>query len=140
MVIGMMPQRLMRPIVGLMTASMLRLEGPMIEPPVSVPTFAAQKLDVVPVPEEEPHGVEHTAAVVLARTRIAPRVIRIERKTRDGAVSPRRTLAEVAGVFTQCSFGEDDSAVVFQILGERRIPVRHKTGETDVPATWSASR
>ena len=53
-VMGMMPHRLMRPMVGLMAASMFRLDGPMIEPPVSVPTFPAQKLAAVPVPDEEP--------------------------------------------------------------------------------------
>ena len=33
---------------------MFALEGLMIDPPVSVPTFAAQKLAAVPIPELEP--------------------------------------------------------------------------------------
>ncbi len=53
-VIGMMPCRLMRPTVGFTAASMLALAGLRIEPEVSVPTFAAQKLAAVPVPELEP--------------------------------------------------------------------------------------
>src|SRR4029079_10559140 len=53
-VIGMMPWRLMRPTVGFTAASMLALAGLRIEPEVSVPTLAAQKLAAVPAPELEP--------------------------------------------------------------------------------------
>jgi hypothetical protein len=50
----MMPWRLTRPTVGFTAASILALAGLRIEPEVSVPTFAAQKLAAVPVPELEP--------------------------------------------------------------------------------------
>ncbi len=53
-VIGMTPQRLTRPTVGLMPASMLAFDGDRMDPDVSVPTFAAQKLPAVPMPELEP--------------------------------------------------------------------------------------
>jgi hypothetical protein len=44
----------MSPTVGLMPTSMFAFDGLRIEPEVSVPTFAAQKLAVVPMPELEP--------------------------------------------------------------------------------------
>ena len=47
----------MRPTVGLIPASMFWLAGDRIDPDVSVPTFAAQKLAAVPVPELDPDGV-----------------------------------------------------------------------------------
>ena len=50
----MTPYRLMRPTVGLMPASMFWFDGLRIEPDVSVPTLAAQKLAAVPAPELEP--------------------------------------------------------------------------------------
>jgi hypothetical protein len=50
----MTPYRLMRPTVGLTAASMFALAGLRIDPEVSVPTFAAQKLAAVPIPELEP--------------------------------------------------------------------------------------
>ena len=53
-VIGMMPCRLIRPTVGLTAASRLAFAGLRIDPEVSVPTFATQKLAAVPVPELEP--------------------------------------------------------------------------------------
>ncbi len=51
---GMMPWRLIRPTVGLTATSWLALAGLRIDPEVSVPTLAAQKLAAVPVPELEP--------------------------------------------------------------------------------------
>ena len=53
-VIGMIPYRLMRPIVGRMPTSMFEFDGLMTDPPVSVPTLAAQRLAAVPIPELEP--------------------------------------------------------------------------------------
>src|SRR2546426_12349543 len=53
-VIGMTPYRLMRPTVGLIPTSMFWFDGLRIEPDVSVPTLAAQKLAAVPIPELEP--------------------------------------------------------------------------------------
>src|SRR6266508_147673 len=44
----------MRPTVGLIPTSMVRFAGLRIEPEVSVPTFAAQKLAAVPMPELDP--------------------------------------------------------------------------------------
>jgi hypothetical protein len=51
---GITPYRLIRPTVGLMPTSMVRLAGLRIEPDVSVPTLAAHKLAAVPMPELEP--------------------------------------------------------------------------------------
>ena len=51
---GMTPYRLMRPTVGFTAASMLAFAGLRIDPDVSVPTLAAQKLAAVPVPELDP--------------------------------------------------------------------------------------
>ena len=53
-VIGITPYRLTRPTVGLMPTSMFWFEGLRIEPEVSVPTLAAQKLAEVPMPEDDP--------------------------------------------------------------------------------------
>ena len=53
-VIGITPWRLIRPTVGLMPTSMFWFAGLRIEPDVSVPTFAAQKLAAVPMPELDP--------------------------------------------------------------------------------------
>src|SRR5438270_13669546 len=44
----------MRPIVGRMPTSMFALDGLMTDPPVSLPTLAAQRLAVVPMPELDP--------------------------------------------------------------------------------------
>src|SRR2546422_9391606 len=44
----------MRPTVGLIAASIVWLAGLRIEPDVSVPTLAAQKLAAAPMPELEP--------------------------------------------------------------------------------------
>ena len=51
---GITPYRLTRPTVGLMPTSMFALAGLRIEPDVSVPTLASQKLAAVPIPELEP--------------------------------------------------------------------------------------
>ena len=53
-----MPLRLTMPTVGLIPTTPFADEGQMIEPSVSVPTAAAQRLaDVAaPDPELEPHG------------------------------------------------------------------------------------
>ena len=53
-VTGATPQRLTLAIVGRIPTSMLAFEGLMMDPPVSVPTLAAQKLVAVPIPELEP--------------------------------------------------------------------------------------
>src|SRR5687768_3365859 len=53
-VIGITPQRLIRPTVGLTPASMFAFDGLRIEPEVSVPTLPAQKLIAVPIPELDP--------------------------------------------------------------------------------------
>ena len=53
-VIGMTPYRLTRPTVGLMPTSMFWFDGLRMDPDVSVPTLAAQKLTFVPTPELEP--------------------------------------------------------------------------------------
>ena len=44
----------MRPTVGLIPTSMVWFAGLSTEPEVSVPTFAAQKLAAVPMPELDP--------------------------------------------------------------------------------------
>src|SRR6267143_1343377 len=51
---GMTPHRLTRPTVGFTAASIVWLDGPRIDPDVSVPTLAAQRFAAVPMPELEP--------------------------------------------------------------------------------------
>ena len=53
-VIGMIPYRLIRPVVGRMPTSIVSIAGLTTEPAVSVPTLAAQKFAAVPAPELEP--------------------------------------------------------------------------------------
>src|SRR5262245_58454801 len=57
--IGMTPERLVRPSVGLMPTSELWDDGQTIEPSVSVPRAAAARLAAIalPDPELEPHGL-----------------------------------------------------------------------------------
>src|SRR5512144_1094954 len=56
---GMMPDRLTRPNVGLMPTSPFADDGHTIEPSVSVPTPTAARFAEIdaPVPELEPHGL-----------------------------------------------------------------------------------
>src|SRR5688572_29458262 len=56
--IGIIPERLTNPTVGLMPTSALTAEGQRIDPSVSVPTPTAARLAAIaaPVPELEPHG------------------------------------------------------------------------------------
>src|SRR5690606_1803541 len=56
-VIGITPQRLIRPTVGLMAASIETFDGPRMDPDVSVPTLAAHRFAAVPLPELDPAGV-----------------------------------------------------------------------------------
>jgi hypothetical protein len=60
---GMMPERLTRPSVGLMPTSEHADAGQTIEPSVSVPMAAAAKLaaTATPEPELEPHGLRSMA-------------------------------------------------------------------------------
>src|SRR6266852_9529015 len=53
-VIGITPQRLIRPVVGLMPASIVALDGLRIDPEVSLPTFAAARFALVAIPELDP--------------------------------------------------------------------------------------
>jgi hypothetical protein len=55
---GMIPLRLMSPSVGLIPTTPLVCDGQMIEPSVSVPTAAAQRLaaTAAPDPDEEPQA------------------------------------------------------------------------------------
>src|SRR5689334_13408320 len=57
--IGMIPERLTRPNVGLMPTSPFADDGHTIDPSVSVPTPTAARLAEIdaPVPELEPHGL-----------------------------------------------------------------------------------
>ena len=54
MVMGMMPWRLMRPIVGRNPTIMAALDGPRTEPLVSVPMLAAQNPAATPPPAADP--------------------------------------------------------------------------------------
>ena len=56
--IGMMPERLIRPSVGLIPTMPLVCDGQMIEPSVSVPRAAAQKeaATAAAEPDEEPQA------------------------------------------------------------------------------------
>jgi hypothetical protein len=60
---GMMPARETRPTVGLKPTTPFAEEGPTIEPSVSVPTAAAQRLAAVATPEplDEPLGLRSSA-------------------------------------------------------------------------------
>ena len=60
---GMIPDRLQSPTVGLIPTIPLLEEGHMMEPPVSVPTVSAQRLAeaAVPEPELDPHGLRSRA-------------------------------------------------------------------------------
>src|SRR5438128_7494435 len=57
--IGMMPERLTRPTVGLMPTSPFAEDGQTTDPSVSVPIATAQRLaaTAAPEPELEPHGL-----------------------------------------------------------------------------------
>src|SRR3954462_9964360 len=61
--IGMIPERLTSPIVGLRPTSEFAPDGHTMEPSVSVPTPTAARLAAIaaPVPELEPHGLRSTA-------------------------------------------------------------------------------
>ena len=61
--IGMMPERLQSPTVGLIPTMPLIEEGHMIEPPVSVPIVSAARLAAAatPEPELEPQGLRSSA-------------------------------------------------------------------------------
>jgi hypothetical protein len=60
---GMMPDRLQRPTVGLSPTMPLMEEGHTIEPFVSVPIASAARLAAAatPEPELEPHGFRSSA-------------------------------------------------------------------------------
>src|SRR3954469_22030996 len=59
----MIPERPMRPTVGLMPTSPAAADGDVTEPSVSVPIATAQQLDAAadPDPELEPDGVRSSA-------------------------------------------------------------------------------
>ncbi len=61
--IGTMPLRLIRPTVGLTPTMPFAEDGLTIEPSVSVPTAAAQRLaaTAAPEPELDPHGLRSRA-------------------------------------------------------------------------------
>ena len=65
----------MRPTVGLTAASMSDSMGSRIEPEVSVPTLAAQKLADVPMPELEPPVFSAGRPSNVAVARILPRIV-----------------------------------------------------------------
>jgi hypothetical protein len=60
---GMMPERLTSPTVGLMPARPLMDDGLVTDPSVSLPMAAAQRLAAVaaPEPELEPEGLRSSA-------------------------------------------------------------------------------
>ena len=72
-----------------MPASMFWFAGLRIEPDVSVPTLAAQKLTAVPTPELEPPVVEHGTAIGEAVARIATRIARVHAVAVEAAVVGR---------------------------------------------------
>src|SRR5262249_62106046 len=61
--IGMTPERLTRPIVGLTPTRPLQLDGETIEPSVSLPIAAAHRLEAAATPEPllQPDGVRSRA-------------------------------------------------------------------------------
>ena len=64
MLMGTMPVRGTSEIVGLRPTTPLLFDGPIMEPPVSVPTVAAAKLvaAAMPEPELDPAGDAHAVA------------------------------------------------------------------------------
>src|SRR5215469_3213559 len=66
---GMMPERLTRPTVGLMPARPLEEDGQTIDPPVSVPMPTAARFAEIhdPVPELDPQGLRSRAYGFLVR-------------------------------------------------------------------------
>src|SRR4029453_9701146 len=82
--IGMIPDRLTRPRVGLIPTSPLAPDGQTIDPSVSVPTPIAPRFAAIaaPVPELEPHGFRSNAYGFLTRPPRAlhPLVERVDRK------------------------------------------------------------
>ena len=77
-VIGMMPYRLIRPSVGLMPTSIVAFDGLITEPPVSDPTFAAQRFAAVPTPELEPPVCSAGRPSNVRVARIGSRIVRVD--------------------------------------------------------------
>ena len=75
----MMPHRLIRPIVGLMPASIVALLGMITEPCVSVPTLAAQKLAAAPAPELDPPVPSAGRPSNVSVARVHSRIVRVVR-------------------------------------------------------------
>src|SRR5262245_33176361 len=66
---GMMPERLTSPTVGLIPTSPFAADGHTMDPSVSVPTPIAARFAAIatPVPELEPHGFRSSAYGFLTR-------------------------------------------------------------------------
>ena len=135
-VIGMMPYRLIRPTVGLTAASRLAFAGLRIDPEVSVPTFAAQKLAAVPVPELEPPVASAGRPSKVASLRIAPRVVGVEAVAVQGVVVGRHAgwPRDPVGELGHLRLGEDDRARGAQVRDQRRLVRRDEAGERQCAA------
>src|SRR5512146_2416509 len=113
----MMPARLTSPTVGLMPTIPQALDGQMIEPSVSVPTAATQRLaaTAAPEPELDPQGLRSSAfgLRVWPPRLLQPLVERVERKFAHSLrlVLPRITApAARRRSATKASRGAIDSA------------------------------
>jgi hypothetical protein len=102
-----------------MAASMVRLAGNRIEPAVSVPTLAAQKLAAVPVPELEPPVLSAGRPSNVALARIAPRVVRIHGMARQRVVVAGHVVVHPVGQLRHAGLGDDHRARLSQHLSER---------------------
>src|SRR5881628_2496609 len=109
---GMIPERLTNPTVGLMPTMPFAFEGQTIEPSVSVPIAAAQRFAAAaaPEPELEPHGLRSSAYgfLVCPPRPLQPLVECVERKFAHSLrfVLPRITApAPRSRVAMNASFG-----------------------------------
>ena len=135
-VTGAIPHRLIRPSVGRMPTSMFAFDGLMTEPPVSVPTFAAQKLAAVPIPELEPPVLRAGRPSNVAGRGVAARVVRVVSEAGQrivvaghGVRRPRHPVRELG----EARLGDDDRASFAQVGGQRGLVRRHVAVECQRP-------
>src|SRR5271163_4855164 len=149
----MIPVRLISPTVGLSPASPFADDGQTIDPSVSVPTPATQKLaeTAAPVPELDPQGLRSSAygLRVSPPRPLHPLVEWLERMLAHSLrfVLPRITTPALRScAATKASFAGRDPAVVFirspvSMLSLRRtgMPCSGPRGPFDLRSRSSAS-
>ena len=108
---------------------MFWFDGLRIEPDVSVPTFAVQKLTFVPAPELEPPVDEHGTSVEERVARVAARIPRVHAVAIEPVVVPRHSARDPVRELGELRLGENDRARGLEILRQRRFIWRHEIGE-----------